>query len=167
MKTVGILCLVLAIFATISAFGKSLPDQNTTWEEISQDSRVIYRLPMLQLEGFFIPLNGICISGENLRSKNEVEECLERETNERGDCTRSVSRYVYQAISSTATRCVKWETNERGDCLEYETYTRNIPTSYPTPVYSRVSGGGEMSDWERAAQYPPLFEKDYALRACQ
>ena len=165
MKTIIYLTTlsISLIFSVAQADG--LAKKSDSWDRLMANSNVIFSLPNLQVEGWFLSANDLCVSGDKLRSSKKVEECMTREINERSDCTSSSFRY--QPITSLVETCVQWETNERGDCLYYETGLETIALTNSIPVYKSIPGSARLTPYERATMYAPLFYKPYTIGPCQ
>lgn len=161
-------CLSIGVSVNIHAGeeNEGLPKVTDSWEQLIHDSRVIFDFPMIQMEGWFISANNVCVSGHNLRSKNKVEDCIQREANERGDCIKTKYRFVYQPITSLETGCVRWESNERNECTHFGRSVRTIPLEQDVAVYKFRHGSGQLTNLERAMMYPPLFEKKFTIAPC-
>lgn len=119
--------------------GASDIDENSTWEEIDKSLAVIGAYPMHQINGHFISINGLCHDQEtdSIVSKRAIEDCLERETNERGDCIKS----AYNVKSTPRV-----------------TDSKTIPLDYMVTVKTNSSSTSCSAD---------LFKKPYSLAKCQ
>ncbi len=161
-----LLALILMLTSVAShAFWrtKPLPTEDSSWQEISRDYRVIYRAPQIRIGGHFLRPSSVCIDGDNIRTKKMVTECRDWGRN---DCRREETLHRYKPISGVERRC-RWVgggDNER--CEEYDApYT--IPLTYDIAVYRRVNGGRDSDDFTESSRYRPLFTKVYNIEACE
>ncbi|MCB0366143.1 MAG: hypothetical protein H6624_15395 [Bdellovibrionaceae bacterium] len=95
----SLLLALAAIFITVSQADAAIRwpcgaskniDENSTWEEIDKSLAVKGAYPMVQINGHFITVDWLCHDEANdmIVSKRAIAECLENETNERGDCIK-------------------------------------------------------------------------------
>lgn len=170
MKT---MLMVLALsfgFGALQAQAANLPDKNTSWEALKSDRRVIYRLPQVGLENWFMSLSSICVDEDQLRSKRMVTQCVKWEERGRENeryCTKEIEKYVYTNISGVKTRCAEWGGRDDDRCVRYEDYEYTIKLNRQVPVYKRVRENRNNSEWENSTRNPPIFKKLYSIGECE
>jgi hypothetical protein len=118
------LLVFLMVFASAQTFSAEMPDVNSSWEEISNDRRVIYKLPQLRLgHGSYTRAQGACVDGENLRTIKKVTRCTEYHgRNDR--CVSWEIVYPSRAINGTQRRCIR---RRMGDNDDYDRSTLYKP----------------------------------------
>lgn len=161
MKSLLILgALVLSLVSAVEA--RPTPSENSTWNELSRNSRVTYSLPQFQLSyGYFIRARGVCVDGEMLRSIKTYKKCVEtRGRNDR--CVKYKTVRPSKAMTGTRSVCVRHRGGDNGDCAEYRDVPYSIETHYEIPVYRAM--GGRDGDVNRGRL---LFKKDLTIATCK
>lgn len=171
MKAVLIALAFTIGFGTLNAQATNLPDENSTWEEIEDNSKVIFKYPQIGLENWLLALPSICIDGDQLRSKNMVHQCKKWKYHEKRDvhvCVKPITTYVYTAISGTKMRCVEWK-GKAGDetCALEKPFSYTINLDRKIPVYKKVPANEKAGEYVRSTKKPPLFKKLYPLTDCE
>jgi hypothetical protein len=159
MKSLFILgALALSLVTAVEA--RPMPTDNTSWNDMSRDSRVSYSLPQFQLShGYFIRAAGVCIDGEMLRSIKTYKKCVEtRGRNDR--CVKYKMVRPSKAMTGTRTICVR-ERGRSGDCIEYRDYPYSIDSNYEVTVHKALHGRNGDENTGRV-----LFTKDFTIATC-
>ncbi|MCB0365298.1 MAG: hypothetical protein H6624_07465 [Bdellovibrionaceae bacterium] len=169
MKTLMALVALLVGIGSLNAQAARLPDKDASWEVLQKDHRVIFELPQLRLESWYMRASSVCVEGDNLRSIRKMTECaVWRDRGDERYCEEEMEKYVYRPISGTRTVCVEYRNRrDNEDCIRYEDIEYTIPLSYEIEVYRRVAGGRDSDDLDRSRMYRPLFEKTFTIPACQ
>lgn len=162
-----LLASLLVFFTGINA-NASYPTEESSWNEISKNFRVIYQMPQIQMGNWFIRMNQVCKEGNMLRSARALPHCLEYDGRDDNHCKKEENRFVYKAISGTAPKCTKWRNARDGDreCVEFVDAPYTIKTTFPVNVYRKLSGNDNHSPYEESSRYRPLFTKMYSVPAC-
>lgn len=158
MKSLLILgALALSLVTAVEA--RPMPTENTSWNDMSRDSRVAYSLPQFQLSyGYFIRAAGVCIDGEMLRSIKTYKKCVE--TRGRNDhCVKYKMVRPSKPMTGTRSICVRTQGRD-GDCIEYRDYPYSIDSNYEVSVHRR-RGGRDNDELGRK-----LFTKDFSIATC-
>ena len=170
MKAI-LVALALAVgIGSLTAQASGLPDKNTSWEDLKSNHKVIFKLPQVGLENWFMSLSSVCVDGDQIRSKKMVPKCVKwKDRGRDGDryCTEEIEKYVYTDITKTKSRCVEWGGRDDDYCRKYEEYQYTIKLDRDVPVYKRVRERREESEWERSTSYPPIFKKNYSITDCE
>lgn len=168
MKSMMALVAFLVGLGSLTAQASRLPDKDASWEILMKDNRVIFEMPQLRLESWYMRASSVCVEGDLLRSQRKMTECaVWRDRGDERFCEQEVDKYVYRPISGTRTVCVEYRNRrDMDDCLRYEEVEYTIPLSYEIEVYRRVPGGRDSDDIDRSRMFRPLFEKTFTIPAC-
>lgn len=162
--------LLVSMFALLTGINAnaSYPTEDSSWNEISKNFRVIYQMPQIQMGNWFIRMNQVCIEGDMLRSARALPKCVEYGGRDDNNCVKEVKEFVFKKISGTAPKCTKWRNAGDGDreCVQYVDAPYTIKTTFPVNVYRKLSGNDNRDDFEESSRYRPLFTKMYSVPAC-
>jgi hypothetical protein len=145
MKMLSLIAGIL--LATSSSFAANLCSQS--WEQIYAKGYTA-ELPKIQFQSIFVSIDGVCVNGPNVETKETVAVCTDYSNSEQGGCTRTKNVVLSKPIKYY--RDV--QVGEHGG--RWEKIPQTLPTSYSVPVGRELANGMQV-----------VCHKTFTLPACK
>lgn len=162
MKLMLVLALALGAESAFAMGGQPVAiGPNSSWEEIQMTPGVEAAFPQITFNNVFVPVSGVCVAGDNLRTTAKVERCVRwNNSGENNECVETASDFLFTSRAFTREYCAEYTGGENNDCTRWETVTGVHALHHDVPVY-RLNNGSE-GGMEREF----LFTKGLDIQAC-
>jgi len=144
-----------------SAYAKVGPD--SSWGEIEEAYRPLF--PMISFGSTFMSLNGVCVDGDNLRTRTPVKECVKSVSmGRRGQvCVETVEKFLYTPIVYQDQECIRRDHYSRsgGACRGYRTVT------YRHDLSPMIGVGRRQLQHRGQSPFDTVFSKRYDVPVCR